>query len=169
MTLHVNDEATWRTIVGVYVNDSGTWRTIEEVYVNDGGIWRSIFVNDVVALESVYESDVFELSAPSIALFSLQNDGDIAINNATGDLTDTGDWLTPKNNMADYEARATVLSGSLSTGVTGAWLNLGTTRTWTLNSPASGVSNASFTIEIRRASDSEVLATATVNLEAELP
>lgn len=103
------------------------------------------------------------------AVYSLQNDGDIEATNGTNTVTDVGDWINPRGAAGNtYEARATVTSGSLSSGTTGSWLALGTTRTWTLvGTSGAGFQTCTFTLEIRRASDSVVVDSATIIMEAE--
>jgi hypothetical protein len=68
-------------------------------------------------------------------------------------------WLD-SGSAGSFEARATLLSGALSTGTTGVWQVLSTTRTWT-------AALASIKIEIRRVSDGVILDTATISLEAD--
>jgi len=77
----------------------------------------------------------------------------------------SGEWLLTGSN-SDYEARATLVSGSTpSTGTLDSWLGLGTDRTWTLTSTSSAQSV--LTIEIRDATTLEVLDSATITLETE--
>jgi hypothetical protein len=68
-------------------------------------------------------------------------------------------WLD-SGSAGSFEARATLLSGALTTGTTGVWQALSTTRTWT-------ATLASIKIEIRRVSDGVILDTATISLEAD--
>jgi hypothetical protein len=166
MTLHVNDGGTWRQIEAVSVNDAGTWRTIQEIYVNDAGTWRSVFVSDVIAIsDTTAESE--EISpAAATATFRLTSAGNIEHTTGDNTIVDMGDWITPQTNMANYECRADIVSGSLSTGTTGAWQSLASTRTWTLQQVTNGTSTASFTLQIRRASDAVVMDSATITLTA---
>ena len=74
-------------------------------------------------------------------------------------------WLLRGSN-SDFEVRATLNSGSLSTGTTGSWLALTSTATWTVAQTVVGVKAANLTIEIRDATSLVVLASATVILSA---
>jgi YD repeat-containing protein len=65
---------------------------------------------------------------------------------------------------SDYQAMITLKSGVL-TNTTGAWVSLGAVQTWSTGSDGS----ATFTVQIRRASDSVVLATATITLDSNSP
>lgn len=100
-------------------------------------------------------------TSPSTATasFSLESDGDYASHSG-----DQGDWITPKSAAGSaYEARFTATSGSFSSSPSG-WNALSSTRTVTRERTAgegSGSNSVTFTCEIRRASDSTVLVTAT--------
>lgn len=86
---------------------------------------------------------------------------------ATGQTDAT--WLL-QGAAADYEARATVVSGALTSGTTASWLGLGTTRSWTVtrtnNLP--GLDECVLTMEIRAVATGTVLTSATVTLSAEV-
>lgn len=100
------------------------------------------------------------------AALELQNDGDIieATNNFGS--SDVGDWITPKAAAgSNYEVRVTVNSGALSTGTSGSWLSLGTTRSWSVTQSGAGSSSAEILVEIRRASGA-TLASKTITLSA---
>jgi hypothetical protein len=164
--LWVNDSGVARQIREVWVNDSGVARRITEIWVNDAGTARLIYVSDVIAISDT-TADSEEISpASATASFALASDGDIDRTTGTNSISDQGDWISPQINMASYECRADVLSGTLTSGTTGAWINLGTTRTWTLQRTTNGTSTASFTLQIRRASDAVVLDSATISLSA---
>ncbi len=167
MTLHINDSGTWRDITAVSVNDAGTWRSIQEIYVNDSGTWRSVFVSDVISISDYIAYCETSVPGPSAtATYRLESDGDIGATEANNTVNDVGDWITPQTNMANYECRADVTSGTLSSGTTGAWQSLSTTRTWTRINSGSGTIDAVFTLQIRRASDAVVVDTASITLRA---
>jgi hypothetical protein len=69
-------------------------------------------------------------------------------------------WLSGSGAASDYEVRMTVTSGTPSGPAAGSWHNLGTTRTWSVSNPAGlpRIVSAVFTLEIRRVSDSVVVA-----------
>lgn len=107
-------------------------------------------------------------AAPAIATagFRMESTGDYSkLVQAT--YTDLGDWIVPKDLAgAGYECRATLVSGTLSSGTTGSWLALNTNREWTV-SASSTIQSCSFTLEIRDASSLVVLSTCTIDLHAE--
>lgn len=68
--------------------------------------------------------------------------------------------------VADYECKATLVSGSTPTGTFGSWLALSTARTWGISTSA-GIVDSVITVEIRLASSGVVLDSATIRLHAE--
>lgn len=76
-----------------------------------------------------------------------------------------GDWVLPNGSANLYEVRATLVSGSLSSGTTGTWLPLSSTQTWTRTQSTVGSSSVVLTIEIRLVGGpGTILASASVNL-----
>lgn len=106
--------------------------------------------------------------ADATAGFILANTGQRQ-QNVNGSVTDLGAWLTA-GSAADYACFATVNSGTLTSGTTGVWENLGTSRSWTRvnTNNAPSAPSVNLIIQIRRVSDSVVMATATVNLTAQV-
>ncbi len=166
--LWVNDSGTARQIREVWVNDSGTARRINEIWVNDAGTARRIFVGDQITISDMTASAATSSPTSATASYALASDGDIDATAGTNTSVDRGDWISPQINMSAYEARATVTSGTLSSGTEGTWLSLGTTRTWNVvhSGIGTGSTSCEFTLEIRRTSDGVVLDTATITLQA---
>lgn len=81
----------------------------------------------------------------------------------------SGEWQTSGANT-DFECRMTTTSGSLSGGTAGSWLAMTGDNTWTRQrAPASpGTTTYTGTLEIRRISDSVVVATSAVTLNAQM-
>lgn len=71
---------------------------------------------------------------------------------------------------ADYEARATAVSGSVSGGTVGSWIALTTSPEWTVTRTVSGTyKEATITVEIRlSASPFTVLDSAQITISAEV-
>lgn len=124
-----------------------------------------IFVGDLgdqqVAISDVTAFDVDVTPTPASASYTLTSAGQV---NASSVLIT--DWLVPQINMSDFECFASVTSGVLSSGPTGSWVNLGTTRTWALNRASIGTSTASVNIRIRRVGTLVDLTAADITLEA---
>jgi hypothetical protein len=110
--------------------------------------------------------------AADTVTFTLLNDGRAKLF-STG-LSDSyfgGEWLaiapTTTTDTALFEAQCTVTSGALTSGTSGSWLALDTSRSWTVAATTpSAVEAATFTIEIREVATGDVKATATINLGA---
>lgn len=76
-------------------------------------------------------------------------------------------WEQSASTTADFEIRADVTTGSVS-GTTGAWLNAGTTRDWSVTDAViSGGVYAAMTLQIRVLATGVVVATSTIELYAE--
>ena len=76
-----------------------------------------------------------------------------------------GEWLVI-GSAGDYQSVVTVTSGSLTSGPTAASV-LSTTRTWVCTQSGSpGNKIVVFTLEIQRVSDSAVMDSATITLDA---
>lgn len=90
-----------------------------------------------------------------------------SVTSGGGSVPISGEWLT-SGSSSDFEVRATIVSGSVTSGTIGSWENLGTTRTWTRDRGAIGISTVVLTIEIRNATSMVVLDTAEITLTAEI-
>lgn len=128
-----------------------------------------------VAISAQYLYGIGELSNfPATAQYSLLATGQArgTTSDGTGgtDIVDyPSEWLLSGVN-SDYEVWCTVDSGTVTGSATGSWLLLSTTRSWTKTKPSSpiGLLSATITVQIRRVSDSVVLDTATITLDAEI-
>jgi len=110
----------------------------------------------------------FQAGVDSEASLSVESDGDVVSLTTSGGTIDVGDWIIPKAAAgANYEVRVTVNSGSLTSGTTGSWLSLGSTRSWTAYVlSGGGTVSANITVEIRRAGVGSALASATLTISA---
>lgn len=111
----------------------------------------------------------FRSGAASTASYQLESDGDIGRSNGTGSaIVDGGDWTVKPASGALYEVRATLVSGTLSSGTTGSWLALSSDRAWTRQSGGPpGSQTCVFDIEIRPAGGGANIDTARITLTAE--
>jgi hypothetical protein len=98
----------------------------------------------------------------------------VGITNQTGDVTKNAantiieDWLTDGTG-SQWECRATKQSGTAPSGDSlGSWLNLGTSRSWSVSNSASDGSTVScvLLVEIGHSGASTALDSATITLEA---
>lgn len=147
--LSINDATVWRPAQHVYVNDGGTWRDCTKVSVNDAGTWRDVFTLGVVELGA--QKNMLGLGAPGTCSVTLFANG-----NWTGTATTAGSfsstWVTPTSVAgANFDVKATSVSGAPNSGTLGSFLSLGSDRTWT--STFAGGAGCTFTLDIYRASD----------------
>lgn len=164
------DGGSSRTGIALYYQDGVTLRTITEAWYQDGANLRKVWPAAAAALTN------HAISATSgggtvTATFTLDSAGvasGATSPGGTGGGTYSGEWMLVGPSSA-YEARFTITSGALSTGTAGTWLNLGTSRAWTVTRNTVGTSTCQGTVEIRDAATLTVLATATITLEADRP
>lgn len=160
MPITYGDAGTNRAITSVTFGDAGTNRAIKEIWYGDAGTNRLVFAG--VNLLGLDPQNTVTSPVDASATYTLTSGGS---EQATGFASNT--WLTA-GSAADYEVRATVTSGTLTSGTTGSWLSLGITRAWnvTRTNNAPGTDAATITVEIRLAATGTVLATVTVTMTA---
>jgi hypothetical protein len=78
------------------------------------------------------------------------------------------DWVTPNGAASNYEALVTVTSGTLSSGTSGSWVALSSTRDWSVTQSSVGTKTCVFTVDIRKVGTGTVLDSATITLDAEV-
>jgi hypothetical protein len=160
--LWVNDNGTARKFQQIWVNDNNVARQIQEIWMNDNGTARMIYQALAITIENRSVSYV----GGTPAEYHLNSDGNIYIRQSSV-LTNIGPWITNAAFVGLFECRATVLSGSLTSGTTGAWQSLSTTRSWTRGAASGTNQFCSFTLEVRNASTAAVVDSATIQLEAD--
>jgi hypothetical protein len=162
MPVSVNDAGTWKDAIP-YVNDAGTWKPVVEAWVNDAGTWKLSFAS-AVTIFVPSGSGLTSTSSPTTAICAatFDNSGAYTIDGGGG-----GSWMVGLGGVAsDYEIMWTNTSGTLSTGTAGVWLNLGTTRIFDVQRTTVGGKSCTGTVQIRRASDSVVLASGSITIQA---
>ena len=86
------------------------------------------------------------VSGSATAGVQFQSDGDIVATSGTPSAS-LGDWIDPKDSAPGlYEIRATVTSGTLSSGVANSWQALTSSRTWSITSTNSKLTQVFFEI-----------------------
>lgn len=115
----------------------------------------------------VNASPYSESTGVAIASYQLQATGDVALTVTDNTLTDAGhDWIAPKTNMANYSARVTMVSGSLTSGTVGSLVPLNANATWQLSRSPFGTATAVCNLEIVRNSDSATVKTVQLSFTA---
>lgn len=102
------------------------------------------------------------VSAPATASYSISIDGHVKINGLNVET-----WLN-SGIAAGYDVRATLVSGTAPAGsALAAWLNLSSSRTWSLTRSTIGNVSCVLTIEIGLAGSGAAIDSATITIEAE--
>lgn len=105
--------------------------------------------------------------ATCYAGFQLDADGKLYLTNNAGALVYQYDVFAPLSAAANYEARLTTSTGTLTTGTAGSWLALTLDRYWDVQRASAGTKSYTGTIEIRDATTLVVVESESVSLEAE--
>lgn len=122
---------------------------------------------DIIKIAFITPTSIV-VGATATASFTIANDGDIDATATNNTIADRDDWIAPKQNMALYEVRATLQSGGpLTSGTMGAYLSLGTSRTWTLVIAPVGSVSANVLYEFRRIGDATVIYSVVVTFNAQ--
>jgi hypothetical protein len=108
--------------------------------------------------------NVVDYGAPQTATYTIKSDGTITTT-AGGSAT----WNSSTTAGSGYEVKATVTSGSLTSGTTGSWLALSSNRSWSKTDSTAGGGDVSaiFRLDIRATGTTTVLDSATITLDAE--
>lgn len=100
--------------------------------------------------------------------YYLTSGGLVQVDQGLG-VTTVDNWVVPGSAGPQYEVFATLTSGTVTTGTTGSWLALSSTRSWTkTRSGTAGISQVFLAMQIRRVGTATVLATANIDITAEL-
>jgi hypothetical protein len=102
---------------------------------------------------------------PANARLTIQADGDVERVQGAG-VTDIGDWISPKINMALYECRLTPISGTLSVGNVNVFEALNVDVQYGVQQAVIGSKAFSGTWELRRIGGSLILASIALSMTA---
>lgn len=124
---------------------------------------------DAGALVALSDRTVYDVGDGATAKYKVDADGNVYTQRLVLDAATyqevVGEWML-SGAAADYEVRATVLSGTVSGFATGSWLGCGTDREWTKNRAVVGTTEAQIRVELKLAADTAILASAIVTLKA---
>ena len=163
MTLKRMSGGAWTDITTTRKRMSGgAWIDIDVIKRRLGGVWVVIWQSINITDQNLY----FSRPAGTATTGYRLNSSGIAESKEVTTYVTLETWLTA-GTASNYEARATVTSGALSSGTAGSWLNLGTSREWTVAQATVGTNQAIFTVEIRNATTLAVVDAAQITLEAE--
>jgi hypothetical protein len=166
MTVHVGVSGVHKAVSAIAVGVSGAWKTVTAGWVGVGGVWKQFYSTVVIGIVDDFVAS-FTVGVNATATYRLSSGGTISGTQGTNTIVTLGTWL-PSGVGADYEVKATLTPGTdTPTGSLGAFVSLGVTKTWQLVSTGPGVLESELTIEIRRVSDSVVIQTAVITMQAE--
>jgi hypothetical protein len=159
-----------RTITQIRVRDAGNvLRTIQRVRIRDAGnvlrtVWEAV---TFLITGGTYTHATGGVATATVA-YQLNSSGKEQYRLGTsGGFTDIGNWVVPNGAASQYEVRATLTSGTFTSGTAGSWLALTSTRTWTTQQVSLGSKTTSATIEIRNATTLAIVATGSITLLAD--
>lgn len=120
-------------------------------------------------LTSDYLSEFISGGASALCGLRFSRNGALVNLLGLGNVSLTNWWLPTTSTIGDsYEVKCTLSSGTFSTGTSGTWQTISTDRDFTVSVTGSGRSkSATFNADIRRISDSVVVASATFTIEAD--
>lgn len=153
-SISVKSGGSYRTPSHVWIRSGGTWRDCSSVWVRSGGVWRQVFSRGtftVVANSGTADANGNNPTGTTTARLVFRSTGAITRDMTAGigdNSTGSTAWLSAvgTGNGAGFYVRASVLSGSPSTGTTGVWQSLASDVTFTLTSN-SGVSTCSLSVD----------------------
>lgn len=74
-------------------------------------------------------------------------------------------WLS-SGSASSYEVQATINSGTLTSGTTGSWLSLSSSRTWNVQRSVVGSKSCSMTVQIRETANPSNTVSASITITA---
>lgn len=164
MDMHVRDGGVWKAVKKLWVKDGGTWKQVQKAHVRDGGTWKQFLAYIAASITNQSLADLVLDPADASVTYRLGSDGDVYESNTLGTVS-LETWLDG-GSSSDFEVRATLNSGTLSSGATGSWLSLSSDREWSVTRTTLGSASAELLIEIRNATTQAVLTSATITLTA---
>lgn len=169
MPIDIGVGGAWKDMANLNVGVGGAWKQVSRAWIGVGGVWKDLWTYFNAALAASYTfNDNAVTPANAASGIKLDSDGQVyRLNGST--YTSVGTWLTGGGTSADYEGRWTTSTGSLSSGASGVWENLGTDQGWSRNnnSDTPGAEVCTGTLEIRMAAaPNTVFTSSSVSLTA---
>ena len=156
----------WKNIANMKIGVGGVWKQVSKISIGVGGVWKDAWA--AVNFQAASAADSVASPTDSHATLNFNNTGTVTGSGNGGSSSFT--WLLG-GAAADYDIRVVVTgdTGSMTGSALSTWLNLGTTRSWTLDDLSSaGVGNAvTGTYEIGLTGTATALGSASFDLAAE--
>ena len=119
---------------------------------------------DLVKISNVTITDSNFSPIAASSGYQLNASSDINSITSTLGTIPIGKWVVPASSASNYEAKATVTSGTLSSGTTGTWINCAASPGWYRNRTTIGTNTAIITVEIRLIGSTTTLTSASITL-----
>lgn len=101
--------------------------------------------------------------------FTVGSNGVVTVTGDNAGTISTYNWITPTTGSTTHYVRATLSSGTFTSGTTGSWLALTSNRLWSVRQTSGGFRTTTATFEIATdAGGTNVVASGVVTFEAEL-
>lgn len=125
-----------------------------------------------ITVNPAFVSAFNTIGSPATASISFNNTGTTTQSINGGAATTLYNWCVPAAEAGNYEIYATLFAGGVSLGSSAldTWLALSTNRTWLVTTPSgiASTNDASINVGIRRAGSTDILASADIELYAEI-
>jgi hypothetical protein len=163
MPLHHNVAGVWKGNVTLWANVAGVWKRVT-LWKNVATVWKQI--TSLITAQAVSAGDFATSPANAVASISFNSSGTQTRVGTSGTAGFT--WLPAGSAAADYEIRVTGTGTTPTGSLLNTWLNLGTTRTWTITdaTTAGGPVSFSGTYEIGAAGANSAMTSASFGLTA---
>ena len=144
---------------------AGAWKQVQKVSIGVGGVWKDVWQNLSVDTAAIGASRLSTTPTNATATAQILNDGTWS-GTTIGGGTTTGTWLLA-GTAAEIDVYVTGTGDTPTGSAINTWLNLGTSRSWTLTQNVIGVKVFTGTAEFRSAATLATLGTVTFTIDAE--
>jgi len=149
--------------------NGSAWVNTNGGYTWNGSAWVKFFPAGMVEIsdQSTFNFSLAGIGGTATARYRLYSNGQAYRTNLSGTVISIlGEWLVT-GAASDYEVYASWVGSPIGvTGPTGSWVSLGVDREWTL-SATNTYYTADLSVQIRLASNSVVIDTATITFEVD--
>lgn len=125
-----------------------------------------LLMHRVIQRVAVNNQYVLRIDSSTPVGFRMDSDGLVYAQEDSAGYVSIDTWRL-SGASADYDVRATLTSGTFTTGSNNTWENLASDRTWTRGATINTSQTAVFTLEVRDAATLTVLGSATITIQCD--
>ena len=168
MPLKIWDGSAFKEVSLLKIWDGSSFANVLNAYTWSGSAWTKFFPSVKITDQSAVNNSRAGIGGSAAATYRLGNDGAARASTGASLVSIAGEWLVGSGTTSDYEAQATVLSGSGGSfsGPGAGWNNLGTTRDWSLT-VTNNYGERYVLIEIRPVGSTTTTISATIYFEVD--